>query len=256
MEQLVSAPPADGSFGGLVRACRHRALLSQEQLAARAELSERTVRNLEAGRVRSPRADTVRLLAGALQLGGPERERWFATAFGVSQQRPAPDAGGPVRLPDDATAQLSLTTRGFGLGNSHRCHRSSAREDKAGIVELCQRADGPAGQLANDRDPTATAVQAWLDLPGRDAETCEDGGLTSADRRELADLRRENRRLREDVEILKRAAAIFALAARGISPGHRGPGGLAGATPRRRGRWRPRRLGKRQLSSALDTRRS
>jgi transposase len=81
-------------------------------------------------------------------------------------------------------------------------------KDKAEIIELCQRADGPAGQLANERDPTATAVRAWLDLPGRDAGTCEHGWLTSADRRELADLRRENRRLREDVEILKRAAAM------------------------------------------------
>jgi transposase len=207
MEQLVSAPPAAGPFGAMVRACRRRALLSQEQLAARAELSERTGRNLEAGRVRSPRADTVRLLAGALHLGGPERERWFAAARAVSQQPSAPDAGAPVRLPDDATGQLPLTARGFGLGNSHRRHRSSAGEDKAEIIEPCQRADGPAGQLANERDPTATAVQAWLDLPGRDAGTCEHD-LTSADRRELADLRRENRRLREDVEILKRAAAM------------------------------------------------
>ena len=38
----------------------------------------------------------------------------------------------------------------------------------------------------------------------------QDGGLTSAERRELAELRRENRRLREDVDILKRATAFFA----------------------------------------------
>jgi transcriptional regulator with XRE-family HTH domain len=64
-----------------VRCCGRRStgpLLSQEQLAARAELSERTLRNLEAGRVRSPCADTVRLLAGALQLRAPERESWLA----------------------------------------------------------------------------------------------------------------------------------------------------------------------------------
>jgi transposase len=34
-------------------------------------------------------------------------------------------------------------------------------------------------------------------------------GLTSAEREELAELRRENRRLREDGEILKRATAFF-----------------------------------------------
>jgi transposase len=44
----------------------------------------------------------------------------------------------------------------------------------------------------------------------RDAGTREDGGLTSTERQELAQLRRENRRLREDVEILKRATAFFA----------------------------------------------
>jgi transposase len=37
-----------------------------------------------------------------------------------------------------------------------------------------------------------------------------DGGLTSDERRELAELRRENRRLRDDVDILKRATAFFA----------------------------------------------
>jgi transcriptional regulator with XRE-family HTH domain len=82
MEQPVNVSPPPASFGALLRACRHRACLSQEQLAARAELSERTVRNLEAGRVRSPRKDTVRLLADALDLAEPERENWLAAARG------------------------------------------------------------------------------------------------------------------------------------------------------------------------------
>jgi len=76
MEQLEISPPPRGWFGALLRACRHRALLSQEQLAARAEVSERTVRDLEAGRVRSPRPDTMRLLSDALQLTGPQRAGW------------------------------------------------------------------------------------------------------------------------------------------------------------------------------------
>ncbi|MGW6934613.1 hypothetical protein ACWGE0_31445 [Lentzea sp. NPDC054927] len=40
--------------------------------------------------------------------------------------------------------------------------------------------------------------------------TRDDGGLSSDEKAELAALRRENRRLREDVEILKRATAFFA----------------------------------------------
>jgi transposase len=215
MEQLVSASPPPSSFGALLRSRRHRAYLSQEQLAARAEMSERTVRNLEADRVRSPRTDTVRLLADALQLSERERESWFEAARGVNRQRAAravPAGGGPARPPNGAPARLPLTVWGLGAVNNHLRQRSSTGTYK--VVDLCQRGDGPAGQLRKDRDPTATAVQAWLDLAGRDAGTCHDGGLTSAEWGEMAELRRENRRLREDVEILKRAAVIFAAATR------------------------------------------
>jgi len=150
LQPVNTSPPA--SFGALLRACRLRASLSQEQLAARAELSERTVRNLEADRVQSPRGDTVRLLAEALQLSEPERESWFEAARG---------------------------------------------------------------------DLPEIAVQAWVGQAGRGAGTRDGGGLTSADGSELAELRRETRRLREDVEILKRAAAIFAVAApRPLWAGH------------------------------------
>jgi transposase len=69
---------------------------------------------------------------------------------------------------------------------------------------------GPVGQVAKDFDLTETAVRDWVKQAGRDAGTRSDGGLTTAERRELAELRRENRRLREDVEILKLATAFFA----------------------------------------------
>ena len=44
----------------------------------------------------------------------------------------------------------------------------------------------------------------------RDSGTRSDGRLTSAERQELAALRRENRQLREDLGVLKRATAFFA----------------------------------------------
>ncbi|MFD9270779.1 transposase [Streptomyces goshikiensis] len=89
-----------------------------------------------------------------------------------------------------------------------RTRRSFTPEFKAEIVELCRRGDRSVGQIARDFELTETAVRSWV----RQAEV-DDGernGLTSSEREELAALRRENRRLREDVDILKRATAFFA----------------------------------------------
>jgi transposase len=83
-------------------------------------------------------------------------------------------------------------------------------EFKAEIVERCQQGDRSVGQVAKDFDLTETAVREWVKQAERDAGSRQDGGLTSSEKDELAQLRRENRRLREDVEILKRATAFFA----------------------------------------------
>ena len=97
------------------------------------------------------------------------------------------------------------------MGKKPRRHRRAfTPEFKAEIVELCQRGDRSAGQVARDFDLTETAVREWVRQAERDEGTWKDGGLTSTERRELAQLRAENRRLREDVEILKRATAFFA----------------------------------------------
>ncbi len=89
-----------------------------------------------------------------------------------------------------------------------RPRRSFTPEFKADIVEQCRRGDRSIGQVARDFNLTETAVREWC----RQADI-DDGqrpGPTSAEREELAQLRRENRRLREDVEVLKRATAFFA----------------------------------------------
>jgi len=89
-----------------------------------------------------------------------------------------------------------------------RPRRSFTPEFKADIVERCRRGDRTVGQVARDFDLTETAVREWVrqaevDAGGRD-------GITTDERNELNDLRRENRRLKEDVEILRRATAFFA----------------------------------------------
>ena len=88
-----------------------------------------------------------------------------------------------------------------------RPRRSFTPEFKADIVERCRRGDRSIGQVAHDFDLTETAVRAWVHQAEVDAGQRD--GLTTAEREELAQLRRENRRLREDVEILKRATAFF-----------------------------------------------
>ena len=90
-----------------------------------------------------------------------------------------------------------------------RPRRSFTAEFKAEIVELCRRGDRSVGQVARDFDLTETAVREWVKQADIDDGTRSDG-LTTAEREELSALRRENRRLREDVEVLKRATAFFA----------------------------------------------
>ena len=59
------------------------ARLTQEELAAQTGLSVRSVRNLELGRVRTPRVDTVRLLGTALGLSGAGLDALDRVSFGV-----------------------------------------------------------------------------------------------------------------------------------------------------------------------------
>ena len=90
-----------------------------------------------------------------------------------------------------------------------RPRRVFTPEFKAEIVELCQRGERTVGQIAKDFDLTETAVRQWVKQAELDAGTRTDG-LTSDERAELARLRSENRRLQQDVDILKRATAFFA----------------------------------------------
>ncbi|WP_198171052.1 transposase [Actinoplanes awajinensis] len=90
-----------------------------------------------------------------------------------------------------------------------RPRRAFTPQFKAEIVELCQRGDRTIRQVSQDFDLTETAVRDWVKQAELDAGTRSDG-LTSDERAELARLRQENRRLQEDVEILKRATAFFA----------------------------------------------
>jgi transposase len=69
---------------------------------------------------------------------------------------------------------------------------------------------GRSGRSLWDFDLTETAVRVWVRQAERDAGSRRDSGLTSADRQELSALRREHRRRREEVAILKPATRFVA----------------------------------------------
>ena len=89
-----------------------------------------------------------------------------------------------------------------------RRRRSFTAEYKAEVVELCRTGGKSIGQVARDLDLAETAVRRWVAQAEIDAGRRD--GLTTAEREELTRLRRENRVLREERDILKRATAFFA----------------------------------------------
>ena len=76
------------------------------------------------------------------------------------------------------------------------------------MIELVRVGRSPEA-LAKEFEPTAQTIRNWVAQADRD-EGRRDDGLTTLEREELRRLRRENRRLREEREILAKATAWFA----------------------------------------------
>lgn len=91
-----------------------------------------------------------------------------------------------------------------------RARRRFSDEFKAGVVRLVLDEGKTAGAVARELDLTETAVRAWVVRARADRTKGKSGGLTSAEREELARLRKENRELRLERDVLKKAAAFFA----------------------------------------------
>ncbi len=85
------------SFGQILRRYRAQRGLTQEELAASARLSVRSITDLERGVSRSPHKDTIALLADALQLSAHERARFLDAARGRKTAEP-PQTGSLAHL--------------------------------------------------------------------------------------------------------------------------------------------------------------
>ena len=90
-----------------------------------------------------------------------------------------------------------------------RPRRQFTDEFKAGVVRLVLDEGKRIGAVAREMDLTETAVREWVRRARAD-RTHGRTGLTTAEREELARLRKENRELRTERDILKKAAAFFA----------------------------------------------
>jgi transposase len=93
---------------------------------------------------------------------------------------------------------------------ARRKRRAFTPEYKAQVVELVRSSGRSVHSVAKELDLTETVVREWVKRAAIDAGRGPAGALTTAEREELGQLRREVRTLRMEKEILKKAAAFFA----------------------------------------------
>lgn len=117
----------------LLRGWRERALLTQEQLAERAQLSVRTIRRLESGHPQRPYAESIRLLANALGL--TDDDRTMLTAACREQ-----DAGPPR----PASRPMAGVPRQLPMAVPHFVGRAA---ELARLTALAGEIDGPSGAV-------------------------------------------------------------------------------------------------------------
>src|SRR5512143_1097402 len=96
-----------------------------------------------------------------------------------------------------------------GKGARRRPRRSFTASFKAEVVALVRQGDRTIPTICREMDLSETAVRRWGEQVAVDAG--QGDGLMAEGREELRRWRREVRVLRDELDILKRAAAFFAM---------------------------------------------
>ena len=87
--------------------------------------------------------------------------------------------------------------------DGRRKRRKFSAEYKAETVRLIQRSGKSIGKIALELGISETALRRWVEQAEVEAGRGPEGALKRSEREELVELRRENRRLRLEREILK-----------------------------------------------------
>jgi len=104
-----------------------------------------------------------------------------------------------------------------------RTRRAYPPEFRQQLIELVRAGRTPE-ELSREFEPSGQTIRNWVAQAARDGSERRDG-LTSAEQAELRQLRRENRQLKLEREILKKAAAWFARETGTIPSGTNGSSG-------------------------------
>jgi transposase len=105
-------------------------------------------------------------------------------------------------------------------GQQGKTRAPYASEFRRQMVELVRGGRSP-NELSKEFEPSAMSIRSWVKQADLDEGRRQDG-LTTNERQELEQLRRENGRLREEREILKKAAAWFAQESKAVPNGSSG----------------------------------
>ncbi|WP_412076314.1 helix-turn-helix domain-containing protein [Streptomyces xanthophaeus] len=192
--QHLSTDSAAAPLGSLIRAHRLRIGLTQRELADLSTISVRAIRDLEQGKARRPRPDTVRLMADALRLGPRARSvleaaahQGRATGHGPAQLPAPPAALHPLvgRDPEAAvlagelisgTERLVNVVGLTGVGKTRLALEVAARLHATGLPVLWHAFPGVAADHLGcaGGEPAARVAAAvaelWAVAPGRPDE--------------------------------------------------------------------------------------
>jgi len=102
-----------------------------------------------------------------------------------------------------------MATRKKNTTKTRRTRRKFPAEFRSDVVRLCQAGNESIAEVCKRLDLTESAVRGWI-KKAEDEGAGTEQALTASEKQELQRLRRENKQLKVEREILKKAATFFA----------------------------------------------